>query len=72
VAPVPFALVCFRHVDGDDATAAVVQAVNGTGRFFVTPSVLPDGTSYVRVSVGQTGTEQRHLDALWQVIASAS
>jgi aromatic-L-amino-acid decarboxylase len=72
VAPVPFALVCFRHVDGDTATAAVVEAVNGTGRFFVTASVLPDGTAYVRVSVGQTGTEQRHVDALWQAIATAS
>ncbi|HYO38944.1 MAG TPA: pyridoxal-dependent decarboxylase [Nocardioidaceae bacterium] len=71
VAPVPFALVCFRHTDGDAPTAAVVEAVNRTGRFLVTPSVLPDGTSYVRVSIGQTGTEQRHVDGLWQAISAA-
>jgi aromatic-L-amino-acid decarboxylase len=71
VAPVPFALVCFRHVDGNDATAALVEAVNATGRCYVTPSVLPDGTAYVRVSVGQTSTEQRHLDALWEAVAAA-
>ena len=68
VAPVPLALVCFRHVGGDDATRALAAAVNGTGRFAVTPSTLPDGTAFVRVSVGQTSTEQRHVHALWQAI----
>ena len=70
VAPVPFALVCFRHVDGDAATTALADAVNDTGRFLVTPSVLPDGTAFVRVSVGQTTTEQRHVDDLWAVVAA--
>ena len=68
VAPVPFALVCFRHVDGDTATQALTDAVNDTGRFFLTPSTLPDGSVFARVAVGQASTEQRHVDALWQVI----
>jgi len=70
VAPVPFGLVCFRHVDGDDATRALVAAVNATGRVHLTASELPDGTTFVRVSVGQTGTVQRHVDALWALLDS--
>jgi aromatic-L-amino-acid decarboxylase len=71
-APVPFALVCFRHADGDTCTQALVDAVNDTERFFVTTSALPDGTLFVRVAVGQGGTEQRHVDALWRVIESVA
>jgi aromatic-L-amino-acid decarboxylase len=70
VAPVPFGLVCFRHVAGDDATRALAAAVNATGRVYLTPSELPDGTAFVRVSVGQTGTTQRHVDALWDLLNS--
>ena len=38
VAPVSFALVCFRHVDGDDATDALAAAINAVPTLFVTPS----------------------------------
>lgn len=68
VAPTPFGLVSFRHVAGDDATRAVAATVNSSGRYAVTPSVLPDGRAFVRVSVGQTSTEQRHVDGLWDLI----
>ncbi len=68
VAPVPFALVCFRHVEGDDATRGLAAAVNASGRFAVTVSTLPDGSAYVRVSVGQTSTRQRHVDGLWELL----
>ncbi len=70
VAPVRFGLICFRHVAGDDATRALAAAVNATGRFAVTPSVLPDGSAFVRVSVGQTWTSQRHVDGLWNLVDS--
>jgi aromatic-L-amino-acid decarboxylase len=71
VAPTPFALVTFRHVDGNAATRAVADAVNDRDDLFVTPSEI-DGTAFVRVSVGATPTEQRHVDALWDVIAAAA
>jgi hypothetical protein len=57
-------------VDGDTATQALVEAVNNTERFFVTSSSLPDGATFVRVAVGQSGTEQRHVDNLWEVLDS--
>ena len=72
VAPVPFALVSFRHVDGDAATLALASGINTSGRYAVTPSVLPDGRAFIRVSVGQTRTEQRHVDGLWQLIDTCS
>jgi hypothetical protein len=36
----------------------------------LTPSELPDGTAFVRVSVGQSGTTQRHVDGLWALLDS--
>ena len=68
VAPVPFALVTFRHVAGDEATRALAAAVNASGRYAVTASQLPDGSAFVRVSVGQTSTQERHVEGLWQLL----
>jgi aromatic-L-amino-acid decarboxylase len=70
VAPVPFSLVCFRHVDGDDATTRLAKAINDSGHSYVTPSVL-DGRSFIRVSIGQTRTSAPHVDRLWELIAGA-
>lgn len=70
VAPVSFALVCFRHVDGDDATDALVAAIEATGTLHVTPSVV-DGRRFIRVSIGQTWTTAADVDRLWAVVAAA-
>jgi len=70
VAPSPFALVSFRHVDGDEATDSLAAEINGSGHSYVTPSKL-GSVSFIRVSVGQTHTEQSHMDRLWSVIDEA-
>jgi aromatic-L-amino-acid decarboxylase len=67
IAPHPFALVCFRHVGGNDATRALAGALNATGDVAVTPSQIDD-MWFIRVSIGQTYTEQRHVDHLWNLI----
>jgi aromatic-L-amino-acid decarboxylase len=67
VAPHPFALVCFRHVGGNDATRALADALNATGQVAVTPSQIDDEW-FIRVSIGQTHTEQQHVDHLWNLI----
>lgn len=72
VAPTTFAMVSFRHRDGDAATTALAAAVNGSGHSAVTPSKLPDGRAFIRVSIGQTRTEARHVDRLWQLIDGAA
>ncbi len=67
VAPTPFALVCFRHVHGNAATTALANAINASGSSYVTPSTIDD-VAFVRVSIGATWTEARHVDALWKLI----
>lgn len=71
VAPTPFALVSFRHVGGSEATEELAAVINATGHSYVTPSRVGD-QSFIRVSIGQTHTEQRHLDRLWSVIDDAA
>lgn len=68
IAPTPFALVSFRCAAGDQATRDLAEAINATGSFLVTPSEI-DGTQFIRVSIGSTRTEPRHVEALRSLIA---
>ena len=70
VAPTLFGLVSFAHVDGDEATRRIVDAINATGRSYVVPSTLGDRL-FVRVSIGSTLTDASHVDALWAAVESA-
>ena len=66
-APAHLNLVCFRHADGDDATEALHEALNATGRVYLTHTRLAD--RYVlRAVVGTWTTEQRHVASLWSLI----
>ena len=56
-------LVCLRHVDGDEATQALLDAVNASGEQYLTHTRLDDRL-VLRVSIGQTHTEERHVRAL--------
>jgi aromatic-L-amino-acid decarboxylase len=67
IAPTVWGLVSFRHVAGDDATTALAEAINDSGRAYVTPSVI-DERAFIRVSIGSTWTEKRHVDELWDII----
>ena len=66
-APARLNLVCFRHVDGDEATQRLHEALNATGRVYLTHTRLDD-RYVVRAAVGTWTTEQRHVDALWDLI----
>jgi len=71
VAPVPLNLVCFRHRDGDEATRRIMDAVNASGRLFLTHTRL-DGNLVLRLSVGAQRTERRHVQAAWAAISEAA
>jgi aromatic-L-amino-acid decarboxylase len=71
VAPVSFALVCFRHTAGNAATDALAAAINAHPDLYVTPSTVGD-TRYVRVAIGQTHTTAADVDRLWQAVAGAA
>ncbi len=66
-APVPLNLVCFSHRAGDAATQRVMDHVNGSGRAFISHTRLSDRL-VLRVCVGQSQTEERHVKALWDLI----
>jgi aromatic-L-amino-acid decarboxylase len=67
LAPARLGLVCFAHVDGDDATQRLLDDLNGSGRVALTHTRL-GGRLAIRVSIGQTRTDVRHVDALWSLI----
>jgi aromatic-L-amino-acid decarboxylase len=71
VAPVSFALVCLRHVDGNAATDVLAAAINARPDLYVTPSAIGD-TRFIRVAIGQTRTTAEDVERLWTVIADGA
>ena len=67
VAPVSLSLVCFSHIDGDDATKALQEALNSTGEMLLTHTVL-DGKHVLRLSVGGTWTTSTHVERVSELI----
>lgn len=67
VAPHPFSLVVFRHVDGNEATSQLAAVLNATGQVSLAPTTLGDLIA-IRVSIGQTNTNAEHVDRLWALI----
>ncbi len=71
MAPVPLNLVCFRHVGGDDVNKKLLEIVNATGKMFFSHTTLND--KYVlRMSIGQSNTEEKHIQAAWDRIVKAA
>ena len=66
-APAPLSLVCFRHRGGDEVNQRLMEALNGSGRLYLTHARL-DGKLTLRMAIGATGTERRHVEAAWRAI----
>ena len=66
-APVPLNLVCFRLRSGDGDNQKLMDQLNQSGKLFLTHTRL-DGKLTLRLCVGQTHTEARHVEAAWQLI----
>ena len=66
-APVPLNLVCFRLKSGDDANQTLMERLNASGDLFLTHTKL-DGKFTLRLCVGQTNTEERHVERAWRRI----
>ena len=62
-APLSLGLVCFRHVDGDEASERLLATVNASGRAFLTHTRLDDRYA-LRVAVGGTWTTAEHVTEL--------
>ena len=72
LAPVPFALVCFRanppgHPDPNTLNETIMNAINAEGEAFLSHTKL-DGKYTLRLSVGSIRTEERHIEKVWDLL----
>ena len=75
LASVPLNLVCFRfHPEGiqdeerlDRLNAALLERLNDSGKLYMTHTRIR-GAYALRFMVGQTYTEERHVQAAWKCI----
>lgn len=70
-APAPLNLVCLRHHDGDEVNQRILDWVNQSGKMFLTHTRL-NGKLVLRMSIGQTHTELRHVERAWECIREAA
>jgi aromatic-L-amino-acid decarboxylase len=70
-APVPLNLVCFRHKAGDAANQTIMDRLNRSGDLFLTHTKLK-GKLTLRLCVGQTNTEAKHVERAWKRIREES
>jgi aromatic-L-amino-acid decarboxylase len=66
-APVPLNLVCFRHKGGDRTNQGIMDRLNHSGDLFLTHTKL-NGKMTLRLCVGQTNTQARHVERAWRRI----
>ncbi|MCU1655618.1 MAG: aspartate aminotransferase family protein [Pseudonocardiales bacterium] len=69
VAPHPLSLVTFRLRAGDDATRALMDRVNASGELYLTHTLV-DGAVALRMAIGSTLTERRHVEAAWRALSA--
>ena len=80
MAPVPFALVCFRACPSDGGETEEIQAkrldalneavmhgVNATGKAFLSHTKLNDKLT-LRLSIGNIRTTERHVRRVWELL----
>ncbi len=63
----PLNLVCFRYVGDDDFNLMLMNRVNESGKAFFTHTKLNDRI-VLRMSIGQTHTEEKHVKQTWDLI----
>jgi aromatic-L-amino-acid decarboxylase len=66
-APAPLNLVCFRLRAGDEANQKLMDRLNASGDLYLTHTRLHDRIT-LRMSIGQTHTEFRHVERAWRRI----
>jgi aromatic-L-amino-acid decarboxylase len=72
LAPVPFALVCFRASpadidDLDTLNERIMNEINASGEAYLSHTKL-NGIFTLRLSVGSIRVEERHLKKVWDIL----
>jgi aromatic-L-amino-acid decarboxylase len=70
-APALLNLVCFRHRSGEKVTQQILDRLNSSGQMALSHTRL-DGQLTLRMSIGQTNTEHRHVERAWRLIQEAA
>lgn len=75
VAPRTMNLVCLADRRGDEATRTLLDTVNRRGRVFVSHGAVPSPGGgrrlAIRVAIGSTLTERRHVEEAWGELVAA-
>jgi aromatic-L-amino-acid decarboxylase len=79
LAPRSLALLNFRHhprgiedpAEIDRHNEALLETLNDSGRLYLTPNRVR-GCHALRMAIGQTATERRHVEAAWGTIVSTA
>ncbi|MGC1685464.1 MAG: hypothetical protein WA734_07595, partial [Candidatus Acidiferrales bacterium] len=66
-APAPLNLVCFRHRGGDAVNETIMTRLNKSGDLYLTHTKM-DNRLTLRMCIGQTNTEMRHVQRAWKRI----
>jgi aromatic-L-amino-acid decarboxylase len=66
-APAPLSVICFRQRGSDEANRLLLDAINGSGRFFIS-STVAHGKYILRIAVGNMLTTRATLDELWSLL----
>ena len=72
MAPVPFALVCFRAApadakDLDALNERLMNDINASGEAYLSHTKL-DGQFVIRLSVGSIHVEEKHIAKVWRLL----
>lgn len=68
-APTPLSVICFRLRGPDDANRELLDAINASGRFFLS-STVAQGRYILRIAIGNMWTSGATLDELWSLLDS--
>ena len=72
LAPVPFALVCFRacpkNIENlDGLNEKIMNSINATGKAYISHTKLNDKFT-LRISIGSLRVEEQHVEKLWNLL----
>jgi aromatic-L-amino-acid decarboxylase len=71
VAPAPLSVVCFRYKGTDGDNRQLLEAVNASGEFFLSHTVLR-GRYTLHLAIGNMGTTRDHVMRAWEMVRRAS
>ena len=67
MAPVLFSLICFRLKKSDDANRKLLEAINNSGKAFLSHTVL-NGKYTLRLAIGNLKVTEEDLSSTWRLI----